>query len=220
MLKGFVVAVMTANAFEWTAHKYFLHGVHRKSKPRYSPTPTNMKSHWEHHREVRKQDYHDDGYNQGWASWRTRNEVWALATVSSVVALAALPVSKGFSLGVLYSAGNYFYTHRRSHMDPAWGKRHIPWHYDHHMNSNQDANWCVTKPWFDYVMGTRVVSSDDLKESNPLGIWLPKVIAEPMTQAIAQLFPVKYVEQMAIETPQHSVQLASKPVVELTAELA
>ena len=38
------------------------------------------------------------------------------------------------------------------------------------MNTNQDANWCVTKPWFDYIMGTQVISSPDLQESNPLGI--------------------------------------------------
>ena len=67
------------------------------------------------------------------------------------------------ALAAWYSAGNYYYIHRRAHLEPDWAKRKIPWHYDHHMNSNQDANWCVTKPWFDYVMGTRVVSSADLK---------------------------------------------------------
>jgi hypothetical protein len=24
------------------------------------------------------------------------------------------------------------------------------------MGPNQDANWCVTRPWFDQLMGTRV----------------------------------------------------------------
>lgn len=31
----------------------------------------------------------------------------------------------------------------------------MPWHYDHHMGPNQHKNWCVTKPWFDVIMGTR-----------------------------------------------------------------
>ena len=31
----------------------------------------------------------------------------------------------------------------------------FPWHYDHHMGPNQNANWCVTRPWMDIVMGTR-----------------------------------------------------------------
>ena len=56
--------------------------------------------------------------------------------------------------------------HRRAHLQPEWARK-IPWHYDHHMNSNQDANWCVTKPWFDYLMGTRVISSADLQEKIP-----------------------------------------------------
>jgi len=24
------------------------------------------------------------------------------------------------------------------------------------MGTDQDLNWCVTKPWFDYLLGTRV----------------------------------------------------------------
>ena len=29
MLKGFIAGIAVANAFEWVAHKYILHGVHR-----------------------------------------------------------------------------------------------------------------------------------------------------------------------------------------------
>ena len=47
------------------------------------------------------------------------------------------------------------------------------------MNSNQDANWCVTRPWFDYVMGTRVASTRELMESNLLGMNLPAWIEQP-----------------------------------------
>ncbi|ERS10046.1 MULTISPECIES: hypothetical protein [Marinobacter] len=52
------------------------------------------------------------------------------------------------------------------------GKKAIPWHYNHHMNTNQDANWCVTRPWFDYIMGTRIKANPDLAECNPLGVKL------------------------------------------------
>jgi hypothetical protein len=34
----------------------------------------------------------------------------------------------------------------------------MPHHYDHHMGSNQDANWCVSYPWFDWILGTRLRS--------------------------------------------------------------
>ena len=195
MLKGFVAGLVIANGYEWFAHKYLLHGVHRKGKPRFSPTPKQMESHWAHHREVRKQGFSDDCYVEGLDNWRTRNELMSLAVAAGVLSVVFYPLSKGMALAAIYSAGNYYYVHRRAHLEPDWAKRTIPWHYDHHMNSNQDANWCVTRPWFDYVMGTRVVSSADLKEANPLGLPLPTPISKILTEAIESVFPAKWVEQ-------------------------
>lgn len=84
MLKGFIAGIAVANAFEWVAHKYILHGVHRAGKPRYSPVPRSMESHWAHHREVRKQQFHDDCYVEGVGNWRTKNELISLAVVATV----------------------------------------------------------------------------------------------------------------------------------------
>ena len=95
------------------------------------------------------------------------------------------------TLAALYGAGNYYYLHRRAHLEPEWAKKKLPWHYDHHMNSNQDANWCVTKPWFDYLLGTRVISSADLQEQNPLGLSLPAPISKKLNRWAEQYFPVK-----------------------------
>ena len=195
MLKGFVAGLVILNGYEWFAHKYLLHGVHRKGKPRYSPVPKSMESHWAHHREVRKQDFSDECYVEGIDHWRTRHELMSLAVAAGVASVVFYPFSKGMALAAIYSAGNYYYVHRRAHLEPDWAKRTIPWHYDHHMNSNQDANWCVTRPWFDYVMGTRVVSSADLKEANPLGLPLPAPISKILTEAIESVFPAKWVEQ-------------------------
>ena len=61
------------------------------------------------------------------------------------------------------------------------------------MNSHQDANWCVTKPWFDYVLGTRIISSPALQESNPLGIALPQALSIRLTHWADQIFPAKWV---------------------------
>ena len=41
------------------------------------------------------------------------------------------------------------------------------------MTSNQNANWCVTKPWFDYILGTRVLTDVSHTETNPLAIKMP-----------------------------------------------
>ena len=195
MWKGFLAGLVVANGFEWFAHKYILHGTHRAGKSRYSPVPDSMKSHWEHHREVRKTDFLDYGYVEGVSNWRTKNEIISLAVVAGVFVPVFYPISKGMSLSVVYSACNYYYIHRRAHLEPDWAMKKIPWHYDHHMNSNQDANWCVTKPWFDYILGTRVISSADLQEQNPLGIALPQFISERLTQAVNKVRPAKWVEQ-------------------------
>ena len=195
MIKGFVAGLIVANAFEWVAHKYILHGTHRAGKSRFSPVPRSMKSHWEHHREVRKQEFEDDGYVQGLSNWRTKNEVVSLGIVAVTTSAMFYPFSKGMAAATWYSAFNYYYIHRRAHLEPDWAKAKIPWHYDHHMNANQDANWCVTKPWFDYVMGTRVVSSADLQERNPLGVNLPKFIETPLKQLVNQYFPAQYVQK-------------------------
>ncbi|MCU4615881.1 sterol desaturase family protein [Acinetobacter lwoffii] len=191
MWKGFLAGLVVANGFEWFAHKYVLHGVHRPGKSRYSPVPESMRSHWEHHRIVRKTEFSDFGYVEGLDNWRTRNEIASLAVVATVFGLSFYPFSKGMSLATLYSAGNYYYLHRRAHLEPEWAKKKLPWHYDHHMNSNQDANWCVTKPWFDYLLGTRVISSADLQEQNPLGLSLPAPISKKLNRWAEQYFPVK-----------------------------
>ena len=41
-------------------------------------------------------------------------------------------------------------------MDVEWAKKNIPWHYEHHMGNNQDANWGVTNSFWDLLIGTRV----------------------------------------------------------------
>ena len=195
MWKGFLAGLVVANGFEWVAHKYILHGTHRAGQRRYSPVPESMKSHWEHHREVRKTSFHDHGYVEEIRNWRTKNEIVSLAVVATVASGVFYPISKGMSLAALYSAANYYYIHRRAHLEPEWAVKKIPWHYDHHMNSNQDANWCVTKPWFDYILGTRVISSQELQEQNPLGITLPHVMAQGLNHLSAAYFPAKWVEK-------------------------
>lgn len=199
MIKGFLVGLMVANSFEWVAHKFILHGTHRSGKPRYSPVPKSMQSHWAHHREVRKQGFHDDGYVEGISNWRTKNEIVSLVVVAGAASALFYPISKGMVAASLYSACNYYYIHRRAHLEPNWAKHKIPWHYDHHMNSNQDANWCVTKPWFDYLLGTRVISSLELKEQNPLGVILPKQVSAWLTQKVNQHFPAQVIEQPAVK---------------------
>ena len=58
---------------------------------------------------------------------------------------------------VCYSAIAYYLVHRRSHQDFEWARKHIPWHYDHHMSSESSKNWGVRSDIFDRLLGTRKV---------------------------------------------------------------
>jgi len=67
----------------------------------------------------------------------------------------------------LIGAFRYHYIHRKSHLDPERAKRKVPWHYDHHMGKNQEANWGITTDWVDRIMRTRV-DYHDRKAGHPM----------------------------------------------------
>lgn len=192
---GIPLGLLAANATEWYLHKHALHGVPQAGGGRKSLSEAFMKRHWAHHRRVRLQKYRDDDLYADFShSEDAQAEVKALLQMCAVTGLA-LPVAPFFTLTTWYCAWNYWHVHSQSHLDTEWGKKKIPWHYDHHMNTNQDANWCVTKPWFDYIMGTRVISSEDLKESNPLGIPLPAFV-EDRLNALARKYAPRAFEKL------------------------
>jgi hypothetical protein len=168
---GIPLGLVTANAVEWVVHKHVLHGWGRKRGTFWS-----FHFH-EHHRLVRQNGYHDPNYLRFPLGLHAQGkEAWALIGASAAVA-PLFPVAPFFVGTLWYSAANYYRIHKRSHLDPAWGRQRIPWHYDHHMGRNPGANWCVTRPWFDYVMGTREFTAGSPRESNVLGLpWLPQWI--------------------------------------------
>ena len=58
----------------------------------------------------------------------------------------------------------YAIIHYRSHQDIFWARQNLPWHYDHHMGPNQNANWGVRYPMFDIIFGTRKIYKGTKKE--------------------------------------------------------
>ena len=179
---------MTANAVEWVVHKHVLHGWGRKRGTFWS-----FHFH-EHHRLVRDNGYFDPNYERFPLGPHAQGkEAWALIASAAVVAPLA-PVAPFFVGTLWYSAANYYRVHKKSHQDPEWGREHIPWHYDHHMGRNPSANWCVTRPWFDYVMGTREFTEGSPREDNVLGLkslppWLKKRLPSPASRAIEHPAP-------------------------------
>ena len=146
---GIPLGFLAANATEWVMHKYVLHGLGANKDSFWS-------FHWhEHHREARRQGMTDPHYRKPLLQWHAQGKEALALAVAGVLHLPLLPVAPFYTLTMMYCGVNYYRMHKRSHQDPAWAREHLPWHFDHHMGPNQHANWCVTRPWFDHVMGTR-----------------------------------------------------------------
>jgi hypothetical protein len=159
---GIPLGLAVANASEWAFHKYVLHGLGRDKRSFWS-------FHWhDHHRNARKHGHLDADYRARlFTAWNGQSKE-ALALAAGVAVLAPLaPIAPWFVGTVIYSTINYYRKHKRAHLDPAWAREHLPWHYDHHMGSNQNANWCVTRPWFDHLMGTREPSGCPGRPGHP-----------------------------------------------------
>jgi hypothetical protein len=145
---GIPLGLLAMNAGEWLTHKYTLHG-RGKRGGFYS-----FHFH-EHHRNARKHDGRDPDYERSvFGNHAQGKEALALLAVG-VAHLPLLPVAPFFTVTIWASLWNYHRVHKKAHLDPEWAKRHLPWHWDHHMGPDQDMNWCVTHPLFDHLMGTR-----------------------------------------------------------------
>lgn len=144
------LALLYANATEWLAHRYILHGIGKQKTSMWN-------FHWgEHHRNCRRHDHMDPAYERSVFGWHSQGKE---ALGISLMLLAHLPLiefAPVFVATLVYTSADYMYKHRRAHRDPNWAREHLTWHYDHHMGKNQDANWGVTRPWFDLLLGTRV----------------------------------------------------------------
>lgn len=148
---GIPAGILYSNASEWLVHRYVLHGLGKHKRSYWS-------FHWhEHHRSSRRDPlmYDDDYERLPFRRWDAHTRETSGLIAAAVLYLPLLWLVPGFYLGALYGGINYYRKHRRAHLDEAWAREHLPWHVDHHIGPNQDANWCVTRPWFDILLGTR-----------------------------------------------------------------
>ena len=146
---GIPIGWLAANLGEWLIHKHILHGLGRNKRSFWS-------FHWhDHHRAARRNGMIDEAYQKPfWKSVPRTKEVVALAGMAAAH-VPLLPIAPFFAGTVLYRTWRYYQLHKRAHVDPQWAEEHLPWHVDHHMGVDQDANWCVTDPLFDELLGTR-----------------------------------------------------------------
>ncbi len=144
-----LLAYVYATALEWSIHRYLFHG---HGKRRGSPFAFHYV---QHHGACRRGNMTDPDYLRSGLRWSPRTrEIGGIVGLTLLHMPLALLSWAAFLVLVVHGA-RYIYLHHRSHVDVNWAKRRLPWHYDHHMAPNQDANWCVTSGWFDKLMGTR-----------------------------------------------------------------
>ncbi len=149
MILGQILAAwIYSHFFEYIAHKHFLHN-HKKFKFAF-------KNHFAtHHRNSKINEMYDEAYENVFSS---KFEVISLGIIS----VLHLPIFFFFPyayMTLVYSLFMYYILHKKSHTDVEWGKKWLPWHYDHHMGKNQHLNWGVRLPLLDYIFGTRVKTS-------------------------------------------------------------
>ena len=144
-----ITAIIYANLFEWLWHKHVFHGLGKKKKSRFN-------SHWGlHHRKVRKSGGYDLSYQNKLFTERDPTREAIELFVAASLHLPLVTIAPTFVATLYVHALTYFMLHRQAHLDPEWAKKWLPWHYEHHMGKNQDANWCVTFPLWDHILGTR-----------------------------------------------------------------
>ncbi len=146
---GIPIGLITANATEWAFHKYVQHGFGKRRDSFWG-------FHWnEHHRAARRHGFEDPGYRRFPVGRHAQGREVAALVGAGAAITPLLPVAPFFVATLWWSGWRYYHLHKKAHLDPEWAREHLPWHYDHHMGPNPNANWCVTRPWFDHLMGTR-----------------------------------------------------------------
>lgn len=145
------LALLYSNFLEWILHRLVLHGLGRNRSSFWS-------FHWhDHHNHARLNGFYDESYRLPAWRWNPKSKEILSLQGLNLVHLPLLFVTPIFYLALVYTNLRYYQIHKRSHLDPEWARKHVPWHYDHHMGPDQDKNWCVTRPWFDLIAGTREV---------------------------------------------------------------
>ncbi|MGA9522155.1 MAG: hypothetical protein WBV82_11855 [Myxococcaceae bacterium] len=147
---GIPLGWLYTNAGEWLIHKHVLHGL---GKNRHS----FWAFHWhEHHRESRRNTMKDPQYVRPlFRDWNAQTKEVAALLAGAALHVPLFPIAPYFIGSVWFFMWRYYWLHRKAHLDSEWAREHLPWHVDHHLGRNQNRNWCVTHPFFDYVMGTR-----------------------------------------------------------------
>lgn len=160
---GIPLGMLYANAVEASFHRHVLHGLGKNPKSFWA-------FHWnEHHREARRSSFHDHHYRtRPFFGWHPQTKERLGAAFGVLVHLPLAPVAPFFFATIAVCGAWFVYRHQRAHLDPAWAREHVPWHYDHHMGPDQDCNWGIGFDWYDRLAGTRKPYAGTEREARDL----------------------------------------------------
>jgi hypothetical protein len=166
---GIPIALAVFGYAEWVTHKHLMHG------PRGKPGSALSFHVHDHHEAVRRNGGYDPAYEGPvWSSASQIREAIGLGLVG-LAHLPLLPVAPFYTATIWYCLVRYRRDHRRAHLDPAWARDHLPWHYDHHMG-DQHKNFGVSWAWFDVLAGTREVFVGTERERNGLAMQVARAL--------------------------------------------
>lgn len=152
-----VFAWLYGHTMEWIIHRYILHNLGKK---RHSVWSFHFR---EHHAICRKNENVDSEYqyNANTIKCNRVGKEFAGLIFLALIHAPLLPIAPWFVLTVWASIIEYYYLHRKSHIDIEWGKKNMRWHYDHHMGKNQHMNWGVRSDFIDRILGTKVIYEEE-----------------------------------------------------------
>jgi hypothetical protein len=135
----FLLGFVYGSTVEWAVHKYLFHN---KGKKKGSWFSFHIR---EHHVTCRKNGNTDRNFSK-------RELPGILFLLLTHFPLYYLLPMFYYALG-LYAL-LFILVHNTVHIWPEFGKKYIPWHWDHHMRY-QNHNFNVVLPIADYLFGTR-----------------------------------------------------------------
>ena len=156
-LAGYVYGLFA----EWWIHKNLLH-IHGKKKNDFLGFHFSI-----HHKNCRKNNNLDSNYSLSLynriAEGGAKEDLYL-----STLLLLHIPTAffaPGFFAAVLFSSIEYYYIHKRSHTSEEWAIKNVPWHYEHHMGKDQDANWGVRTNIVDKIFKTKTEYTSIFKKT-------------------------------------------------------
>lgn len=154
----FILGLIYANFAEWTIHKYILHKLGKKKKNMWN-------FHWkEHHKNAKRCYFFDFDYLEPFSKWNAKTKEIVGLLFLAATHIPLLYLVPPFVIATYIHIVVYYFVHRWAHLNPESARSYLKWHWDHHMGSNQDANWCVTYPLADYILGTRIKCHETMKK--------------------------------------------------------